>query len=159
MTFCASAELLEVQIITISGTISEEHNDDSNVDSKGEYADILGLQFEELIVGLKIDGVLNVASILDIRKTHYSDKNKFFTIPETQNYMIRQYTDDIDTGLLVMESIIERTKLLLASIEYCKVISRDRPGDLALQNKSGIGADSSSSDEELGNKEKRMQVL
>ena len=73
--------------------------------------------------------------------------------------MIRQYTDDIDTGLLVMESIIERTKLLLASIEYCKVISRDRPGDLALQNKSGIGADSSSSDEELGNKEKRMQVL
>ena len=77
MTFCASAELLEVQIITISGTMSEEHNDDSNVDSKGEYADILGLQFEELIVGLTIDGVLNVASILDIRKTHYSDKNKF----------------------------------------------------------------------------------
>ena len=139
--------------------MSQEHNDESNVDSKSEYADILGLQFEELIVGLNVDGVLNVASILDIRKTRYSDKNKFFIIREIRNYMIRQCTDDIDTGLLVMESIIERTKLLLASSEYCEFISRDRPGDLSSQNKAGLGADSSLSDEELGDKEKRMQVL
>ena len=78
MTFCASAELLEVQIITISGTMSHEHNNESNVNSKGKHADKLGLQFEELIVGLTIDGVLNVASILDIRKTRYSDKTKFY---------------------------------------------------------------------------------
>ena len=95
--------------------MSQEHNDESNVDSKSEYADILGLQFEELIVGLNIDDILHVASILDIRKTRYSDKNKFFIIREIRNYMIRQCTDDIDTGILVMESIIERTKLLLVA--------------------------------------------
>ena len=38
--------------------MSHEHNDESNVDDKGEYAEILGLQFEELIVGLNIDGAL-----------------------------------------------------------------------------------------------------
>ena len=71
--------------------MSQEHNDESNVDSKSEYADILGLQFEELIVGLNVDGVLNVASILDIRKTRYSDKNKFFIIREIRNYMKTMY--------------------------------------------------------------------